>query len=68
MAHSEIPKQNPQRNFKEWYDMTFAFSTEGYYLDLRFNQEEELVFIPRFLPPYGSLKAAYNPLPTTNTL
>ena len=26
-------------------------------------EEEELVFIPRFPPPYGSLKAAYNRLP-----
>ena len=26
-------------------------------------EEEELVFIPRFSPPYGSLKAAYSCLP-----
>ena len=26
-------------------------------------EEEELVFIPHFSPPYGSLKAAYNRLP-----
>ena len=26
-------------------------------------EEEELVFIPRFSPPYGSLKVAYNRLP-----
>ena len=26
-------------------------------------EEEELVFIPRLSPPYGSLKAAYNRLP-----
>ena len=26
-------------------------------------EEEELVFIPRFSPPYSSLKAAYNRLP-----
>ena len=26
-------------------------------------EEEELVFMPRFPPPYGSLKATYNRLP-----